>query len=248
MPLSSAAPLQPSRDVLDHLLEGCQIIGRDFTYLYVNDAVARHGRTTKEALLGRRMSEVYPGIEETPMFGLLRRCMEARTAERLENEFTFPDGSVGWFELRAAALTRQLLAFSRRAAAPPPVQARGAETVLVVEDEEAVRRLAIRILMAAGYTVISAANGGEALLACERHRGPIDLLLTDVVMPTMSGRELADRLAALRPGLRVLFMSGYTANSIVHHGVLDAATRFIEKPFASSDLVNKVAAVLARAG
>jgi PAS domain S-box-containing protein len=87
------------RQTLDDMLEGCQIIGPDWRYLYVNDVVARHGRTTKEKLLGRTMMEAYPGIEDTEMFAALRKCMEERTATRMENEFTYPDGQVGWFEL-----------------------------------------------------------------------------------------------------------------------------------------------------
>lgn len=86
--------------ILDHLLEGCQIIGRDWRYLYVNEAVARQGRSTRGDLLGRTMIEVYPGIEKTHMFSVLRECMEERTPQWMENEFTFPDGSTGWFELR----------------------------------------------------------------------------------------------------------------------------------------------------
>ena len=125
-----------------------------------------------------------------------------------------------------------------------PQVAAGDETVLVVEDEVAVRRAAERILSRAGYQVLAAANGGEALLLCERHDGTIDLLLTDVVMPQMSGRELAERLAEIRPGLRTLYMSGYTDNAIVHHGVLDPGTRFISKPFSVADLTRKVREVL----
>ncbi len=86
--------------ILDRLLEGCQVIGPDWTYLYVNDAVAAQGRRPKDELLGRTMMEAYPGIENTPMFRVLERCMKERAVERMENEFTFPDGSTGWFELR----------------------------------------------------------------------------------------------------------------------------------------------------
>jgi len=85
---------------LDHLLEGCQIIGRDFEYLYVNEAAAQHGRNKIEALVGKKMAEVYPGIEQTPMFATLRRVMDAGGAAQFENQFSFPDGSVRWFELR----------------------------------------------------------------------------------------------------------------------------------------------------
>lgn len=92
--------LELPRSVLDHLLEGCQVISPDYRYLYVNDAVATQGRTARDALLGRTMMEVFPGIEHTEMFATLRRCMQERTAAQLENQFTFPDGSQGWFELR----------------------------------------------------------------------------------------------------------------------------------------------------
>lgn len=127
---------------------------------------------------------------------------------------------------------------------PVPSKVSGRETVLVVEDEEAVRKLAERILRSAGYNVLVAASGGDALLLCEEHGGAIDLLLTDVVMPQVSGRELAERLTGMCPKLKVLYMSGYTDNAIVHHGVLDAGMRFIGKPFAAAELTRKVREVL----
>ncbi|MGH7294647.1 MAG: PAS domain-containing protein, partial [Polyangiaceae bacterium] len=92
--------LQVAHDVLDSLLEGCQVVDFDCRYLYVNDAVVAQGRQSREQLLGRTMMECYPGIDETPMFVGLRRCMVERKHDRMENEFTFPDGSKGWFELR----------------------------------------------------------------------------------------------------------------------------------------------------
>jgi PAS domain S-box-containing protein len=120
----------------------------------------------------------------------------------------------------------------------------GSETILVVEDEDAVRRAAERILRNAGYRVLGAANAPEALLLCERFGAHIDLLLTDVVMPQMSGRELADRLREERPSLTVLYTSGYTDDAIVRHGVLEAGTNFIGKPFAAAALAQKVRDVL----
>ncbi len=89
-----------SPDLLDNLMEGYQVIGRDWRYLYINDAAASHGRRYKQDLLGRSMTDCYPGIQNTPMFALLRKCMEQRIPNRMENEFTFPDGAKGWFELR----------------------------------------------------------------------------------------------------------------------------------------------------
>jgi CheY-like chemotaxis protein len=122
----------------------------------------------------------------------------------------------------------------------------GSETVLVVEDEEAVRNLTCHALRKYGYGVVEAANGGEALLACEEHPDPIPLMITDVVMPHMSGRDLAARLHQLHPEMQVLFMSGYTDDAIVRHGLLDAAVSFIQKPFTPSGLVEKVRQMLDR--
>jgi len=128
---------------------------------------------------------------------------------------------------------------------PPPAQpAHGRETILLVEDEAAVRDLARDVLQGNGYTVLEARHGSEALRICERHADPIHLMLTDVVMPGMSGRQLAERLAPLQPTMAVLYMSGYTNNAIVHRGVLDARTAFLQKPFTPDALARKVRAVL----
>jgi nitrogen-specific signal transduction histidine kinase/CheY-like chemotaxis protein len=128
-------------------------------------------------------------------------------------------------------------------AAPAPRTAAGPATILVVEDEEPLRRVAVRILEKAGYTVLAAGDGAEAArLAAEC--GEIDLLLTDVIMPQMSGRALAEGLMRERPGLRVLYMSGYTDDAIVHHGVLEPGTHFLSKPFTQEGLLEKVRDVL----
>jgi signal transduction histidine kinase/CheY-like chemotaxis protein len=121
---------------------------------------------------------------------------------------------------------------------------RGGETILIVEDEEALRGLAERSLKRAGFHVLTAADGEQALLLCEKHPKPIHLLLTDVVMPRMSGRVLAERLTTVRPAMKVLFMSGYTDNAIVHHGILVPGTQFIAKPFGVVALAAKVREVL----
>jgi DNA-binding NtrC family response regulator len=109
-----------------------------------------------------------------------------------------------------------------------------------VEDEEGVWDLARRILELKGYKVITASNPTEAAQICERHDGPIQLLLTDVVMPTMSGRQLAERVAFLPPGLKDLYMSGYTDNAIMPHGILKEGTQFLQKPFTRDSLTRKV--------
>lgn len=493
-------------EVLESLSEGCQVIGRDFTYLYVNDAVTRHGHMSRNELLGRTMMECYPGIDETEMFGRLRRCMQERVHDQMENEFTYPDGSTGWFELhfipvpegvcilsldisdrkrseaalerteaqlrhaqkmeavgrlaggvahdfnnilsavlsytglildelppndplredveeiqkagqRAAALTKQLLAFSRqhvlaprpidmnrvlggiesmlrrlleadveltllpapalgsimadpgaveqillnlavnardampgggkltietrnveldqdyasdhpgvrpgphvmlavsdtgigmdeetqarvfepffttkdkdkgtglglstvfgivkqsgghiclhsepdsgatfkvyfprvesaseeRSPPPAPDPSHGSETILLVEDDDQLRAAASSILRRRGYRVLEAGNAGEALLACEQHSATIHLLLTDLVMPRMNGQKLAERLATLRPGMRVLFMSGHTDDAVLQHGIVDSEVSYLQKPITPETLAQKVRQVL----
>ena len=121
----------------------------------------------------------------------------------------------------------------------------GIETIFLVEDEPAVRTLAARILRNQGYHVVEAKDGSDALHLLEKDGiGRIDLLLTDVVMPHMSGRELADKLVALQPQIKTLYTSGYTDDAIVHHGVLEEGTAFLQKPFSPASLIQKVRIVL----
>jgi signal transduction histidine kinase/response regulator RpfG family c-di-GMP phosphodiesterase len=120
----------------------------------------------------------------------------------------------------------------------------GDETILVVEDEVAVRELAMQVLVKAGYTVMTASNGGEALRMCEKHTGRIHLALTDVVMPEMGGRVFAEHLVRARPDIKILYMSGYTDDAIDNHGTLKPGTHLITKPFSLTDLRRKVRDVL----
>ena len=129
-------------------------------------------------------------------------------------------------------------------AAPAPEPRPGRETILLVEDQPEVRDLARDILHGYGYTVLEARNGGEALEVWGRHGGQVDLLLTDVVMPQMGGRELADRLLATQRGLRVLYMSGYTDDTLGREGVLDPGRAYLPKPFTSVTLLRRVRDVL----
>jgi PAS domain S-box-containing protein len=142
------------------------------------------------------------------------------------------------FKLYLPALSEVVLAdepdpFAR--AAP-----HGTETILLVEDEDAVRALTRRILEQFGYTVVEAPGGADALRFTERYSGPLDLLVTDVVLPGLNGRELAERLERMRPGLRVLYLSGYTDDAVVAHGVLHAEVAFLQKPFTMEALARKV--------
>lgn len=493
-------------EVLESLNDGIQVIGFDWTYLYVNAALEAHGQRSREELLGRSMMECYPGIEQTEMFALLSRCMHERTAGEMENQFSFPDGSSGWFELkfipvpmgvcalslditarkrsaarlarteaqlvqaqkmeaigrlaggvahdfnnllsvilsyadlltltippgeptledvneirkaglRATDLTQQLLTFSRQRVMEPSVlnlnavvsdaarmfgrllgedielscmltahpchvmadpgtldqvlmnlavnardamprggkltletkqvsldadycsshlgvepgsyvmlaitdtglgiskehQARifdpffttkaqgkgtglglsmvfgivkqcgghiwlyselgvgttfkiylpliqgsfeerpisssstiprGNETILLVEDDAQVRAVACTILTRAGYRVLQANDGVDAVEIWQRQPTGIHLLLTDVVLPQMSGQDLAAKLSAEQPELKVLFMSGYTDDTVSLHGILDSGAAYLQKPLTPALLSNKVRAVL----
>jgi signal transduction histidine kinase/ActR/RegA family two-component response regulator len=494
-----------ARDVLDTLQEGCQVIGFDWKFLYLNDAVVRQARLPRERLLGRTVMECYPGLGLQPFFAVLERSMEKRTRERTEVEFLFPDGTPAWFDLRivpvpegiciislettqerqagarlrgtehqlrqsqkmeavgllaggvahdfnnllsvilcygelalsriegdpplqadiqemmraasrAAELTRQLLTFSRQQVLAPkvldlndvlggtekmlrrilgadidlvvrpaaararvrvdpssleqvimnlvinardamptgglltmetadvyldeeyakehlgvtpgphvmlavsdtgkgidkgmqsrvfepffttkekgkgtglglstvfgivkqsggtiwlysepgrgatfkiflpsvdrpkdslgPVAApravRGNETILLIEDDDEVRVVTGGILRGNGYRVIEGRNAADALRSAEHH-STIDLLLTDVIMPQLSGPELAKRLAPLRPNMKVLFMSGYTDGTVMRHGLLEDAMSFLAKPITVASLTAKVREVL----
>ena len=129
-------------------------------------------------------------------------------------------------------------------AAPVEAERQGSGTVLVVEDDEQLRRLTHRALAAQGYEVLEADRGRSALDAARRHEGPIDLLVTDLVMPDTNGPKLAETLRAARPGLRVLFMSGYPDGAIVHHGMLEAGVAYLAKPFTTEAITRKVREVL----
>jgi signal transduction histidine kinase/CheY-like chemotaxis protein len=126
----------------------------------------------------------------------------------------------------------------------PQTPEHGQETILLVEDEASVLAMATKILLRQGYTVLAANSPADALRLAREHAGRIDLLLTDVVMPEMSGRDLAESLTRLNPKLKLLFMSGYTSDIIAHHGVLDEGMHFIQKPFTMTDLAAKVRQVL----
>ena len=121
---------------------------------------------------------------------------------------------------------------------------RGTETILIVEDETAVRTLACRILEDRGYTVLKARESSEALRLAKEYSGEIQMVITDVVMPGLSGPRLVSGFEAERPGIKALYISGYTDNAIVHHGILDSNVAFLQKPFTVEGLARKVRDVL----
>ncbi len=142
-------------------------------------------------------------------------------------------------------LPRVDLPVTSRTSAAAQTDARGqGETILVVEDDEMVRKLAQKILERAGFRVLEAANGREALVLVDNEETPVDLLLTDVVLPGMNGRELAERLSSIRPSMKVVFTSGYTDDALAHRGVLDSGVCRVEKPFSADALSGAVRAVL----
>jgi CheY-like chemotaxis protein len=131
---------------------------------------------------------------------------------------------------------------------PPPVDVqalRGTETVLVVEDQSDVRGVIAKTLSHYGYTVRAVANGPEAIATAQAHEGPLHVMLTDVVLPGASGREIARQVVATRPSVRVLYMSGYTDDVIVQHGVLEPGLAFLQKPFTGDALARRIREVLA---
>ncbi len=146
------------------------------------------------------------------------------------------------FSIYLPRVERSVEALPASAAPGEPLQ--GSETILLVEDDKAVRRMAGEVLERGGYTVLEARHGREALQLCKRHTGRIHLMVTDMVMPEMGGRELAERLARLRPAMRVVYVSGYSSNADVTHGVFAPDTPLLQKPFESEALLRTVREVI----
>jgi CheY-like chemotaxis protein len=121
---------------------------------------------------------------------------------------------------------------------------RGTETILLVEDDESVRPLVVRILSRCGYEVLEAGNGADAIQLVASRSGPVNLLVSDVVMPGMGGRELAGRILAQHPECKVLFISGYTDDAVIRHGMVAAEFAFLQKPFTASSVARKVRSIL----
>jgi PAS domain S-box-containing protein len=308
-----AAHRHLAADVLDYLLEGCQVITFDFSYLYVNEAAARQGRRTKPDLVGRTMMECYPGIEATPMFEQLRRCLSERGHHRMENEFKFPDGSTGWFELRFEPIPQGVCILSlditetKRSANE---LRRTEEQLRQAQKMEAVGRLAggvshdfnniLSVLLSYAEMIVDDLQPEEPLradieeirraalrateltrqlLAFSRQQvldvivmnlnqsvAGMEKILRRVLGPTSISR-LEDSPAAHRrratahertkarraacdppPEMKVLYMSGYTDESILQHGVLDSGVAYLQRPLTVNSLSQKVREVLNSGG
>ncbi len=336
--------------ILDSLIEGFQVLDREWRYAFVNAAAASHGRSSAAALVGRTILECYPGIEKTELFAEMRACMETRVPHRMENAFEFSDGSVRHFELRiepapkgisvlsiditdrihaekraqvlseqknqadrmetvgrlaagvahdfnnllgiilakgetalareggptaddvtgmldaaqrSADLTKQLLAFTTKedgegtglglasvdglvhqtAIPSPPDEVR---TVLIAEDSALLRKLVAATLTSAGFKVLTARSGSEALELCKQP-GKIDLLITDVVMPGMQGPELILASRRLRPDLLFLCTSGYSTEELRDGNTLPEGVLFLEKPYLPSVFLKTVRTLLGQA-
>jgi two-component system cell cycle sensor histidine kinase/response regulator CckA len=186
--------------------------------------------TTKEVGKGT-------GLGLATVFGIVRQsggsiCVDSELGVGTTFEVYFPmvEGALSRRRSEAPALDR--------------ISLFGTETVLLVEDDERVRSLVRAILLKFGYLVLEAQSAGDAFLVSEQHKGVIELLLTDVVMPRMSGRQLADRLLLERPEMKVLYMSGYTNDAVVRHGVSNSTIAFIQKPITPEPLMRKIREVL----
>ena len=171
------------------------------------------------------------GLGLSTVYGIVQQNQGAVVAES-------EPGGGSTFRVYLPAQARGV-AWNKEAQSEPTLPGRG-ETILVVEDDPGILELSRTMLTTLGYRVLTAASPGEAVLRAEQFAGRIDLLMTDVIMPEMNGKDLAHRLALLRPEMKLLYMSGYTADVIAHHGVLDGSINFLRKPFFTNELAQKV--------
>jgi two-component system, cell cycle sensor histidine kinase and response regulator CckA len=213
--------------------------------------------TEEGAFVELRMSDTGIGmtdVERQQLFDPFFTTKEGGTGLGLATVYGIVEQSGGTIEVDSApGMGSSFRIWLPRADAPPEVPAAiatldrpsaGDETILLVEDETVVRHLVAEILENSGYTVMQAGDGPSALELLRRHSGTLDLLVTDVVMPGMSGPEVAQAVTSMRPGTHVLYTSGYTDSQIGHHGVLEAGIAFLQKPFSADDLTRKVRSLL----
>jgi CheY-like chemotaxis protein/anti-sigma regulatory factor (Ser/Thr protein kinase) len=208
-------------------------------------------------LVELRMTDTGIGMTDTErsqLFDPFFTTKEGGTGLGLATVYGIVEQSGGTIEVDSAPgmgssfriLLPSVQAHAEEAEHPPTAVApvSGSETILLVEDEAVVRHLVAEILETSGYTVLQAGDGPSALELLRRHQGALDLLVTDVVMPGMSGPEVAKAVTSMRPGTHVLYTSGYTDSAIGHHGVLEPGIAFLQKPFNAQELNRKVRAVI----
>jgi signal transduction histidine kinase len=240
MPAGGTITLETAKVTLDEAYAQAHLGARPGAYLRLS--VTDTGSGMDAATLGRIFEPFFTtkeqgkgtGLGLSTVFGIVHQS-EGHILVRSE------PGAGTTFEVYLPQVNAQIEEIK---APTGPLTLRGAETILLVEDEDQVREVARGILRKHGYVVLEARNAGEALLLCEQHPGPIHLLLTDVVMPQMSGPALARRLGPDRPEMKVLCMSGYTDDAALRHGVEDAAVAYLQKPLTVESLTTKVREVL----
>ena len=242
MPRGGKLTIEASNVVLDETYtSGHQYVSPGS---YVMLAVSDTGRGMDEGTLERIFEPYFTTKELGKGTGLGLSTVYGIVKQSGGHINVYSEPGIGTtFKMYFPAIEEKVTDISK-AAALLSEELRGGETILVVEDEELVRMTIREILARYGYTVLEAQSGGEAVDLCSRRQGTIHLMLTDVVMPGMNGVELSKRLAPMQPGMKVLFMSGYTADAIVHQGILDPGIAFIHKPFTMDSLARKVREVL----
>jgi signal transduction histidine kinase len=244
MPSGGVLTLETSNMVVDeaHAREHPDVAPGDHVVLTVTDTGVGMDEATRarifEPFFTTKPKGVGTGLGLAMVYGIVKQSGGSVSV-------TSQPGQGATFQIHLPAARGAVV--SLPVPVPSPRALGGSETILVVEDEPQVRNLVRGILARQGYEVLLAANGGEALLLCEQHEASIHMLLTDVVMPRMSGRQLADRLRTVRPEMQVLYMSGYAEAAILNHGVLEDLT-LITKPITPLALLERVRVTLDRAG
>ena len=252
-----------SRQLVEFLPDAV-FIHTDGKFVYANNAAVRLlGARSASDLVGRpilhivhadframvkkRIRAIHEGRDVTEPVQVVRLDGAPVDVEIIDSRFAYqgkPSVLVVMRDITARVSLEGQLRQTQKMEAVVERPRRGTETVLVVEDEQVVRDLACDVLRMQGYTVLKARTCAEARKLCEEHKGPIHLLLLDVVMPVMNGPELLQSLAGVRSGMKVLYMSGYAHESIVHRGVLPPGNAFLQKPFAPDILASRVREIL----